>query len=125
MAAKFLKGTSAAVCTASSRGRGRGGPSRGETGYLIDFGEIKKGDRSHRRGARPQCLNEIEGLENPTAELLSRWIWNRIAEQIPCLFEIRVGETCTSECVYRGEDWASSFFMTPRRLPRSPAHDRL
>ena len=74
-----------------------------ETGYLMDYGEIKKAITPVEEALDHRCLNDIEGLENPTAEMLSRWIWDRISEQIPCLFEIRVKETCTSECVYRGE----------------------
>jgi hypothetical protein len=27
------------------------------------------------------CLNEIEGLENPTSENLSRWIWEKFKRQ--------------------------------------------
>ena len=79
------------------------GPVSEETGYLIDFGEIKKAIAPIEDALDHRCLNEIDGLENPTAEQLSRWIWDRISQDISCLFEIRVKETCTSECVYRGE----------------------
>ena len=79
------------------------GPVSEETGYLIDFGEIKKAIAPIEDALDHRCLNEIDGLENPTAEHLSRGIWDRISQDISCLFEIRVKETCTSECVYRGE----------------------
>jgi 6-pyruvoyltetrahydropterin/6-carboxytetrahydropterin synthase len=49
-------------------------------------------------------LNEIEGLENPTSELLARWIWERLRPTMPALSQVVVRETCTSGCVYRGED---------------------
>jgi 6-pyruvoyltetrahydropterin/6-carboxytetrahydropterin synthase len=48
-------------------------------------------------------LNEIEGLENPTSEVLARWIWSRVQPALPELSHIVVRETCTSGCVYRGE----------------------
>ena len=48
-------------------------------------------------------LNEIEGLENPTSEVLARWIWARLQPVMPELSQIVVRETCTSGCVYRGE----------------------
>jgi 6-pyruvoyltetrahydropterin/6-carboxytetrahydropterin synthase len=48
-------------------------------------------------------LNEIPGLENPTSELLARWIWDRVAPSLPELSQVVVNETCTSGCVYRGD----------------------
>jgi 6-pyruvoyltetrahydropterin/6-carboxytetrahydropterin synthase len=48
-------------------------------------------------------LNEIEGLENPTSEILARWIWEQLADTLPDLSQVVVRETCTSGCVYRGE----------------------
>ena len=48
-------------------------------------------------------LNEIEGLENPTSENLSRWLWGRVAPAIRGLSRVVVRETCDSGCVYRGE----------------------
>ena len=47
-------------------------------------------------------LNEIEGLENPTSEILAVWIWDRLVSVLPHLSFVRVHETCTSGCVYRG-----------------------
>ncbi len=48
-------------------------------------------------------LNQIPGLENPTAEILCGWIWRQLeAERLtPTL--VAVGETCESRCDYRGE----------------------
>jgi 6-pyruvoyltetrahydropterin/6-carboxytetrahydropterin synthase len=48
------------------------------------------------------CLNEIEGLENPTSELLAKWIWKRVKPNLPQLSEVTIEETCTSRCVYCG-----------------------
>ena len=47
------------------------------------------------------CLNEIEGLQNPTSELLACWLWERLPQRGLC--EIRIGENDDSCCVYRGE----------------------
>ena len=47
---------------------------------------------------------DIEGLENPTSENVSRWIWQRLKPKLPLLSKIVVHETCTSGVVYRGED---------------------
>ncbi len=49
-----------------------------------------------------QCLNEINGLENPTSELISRWIWNHLKEYLPELSWVTVYETATSGAHYDG-----------------------
>lgn len=48
------------------------------------------------------CLNEIEGLENPTSEEVSRWIWQALAPAAPGLSVVVVAETCTARCIYHG-----------------------
>ena len=53
-------------------------------------------------------LNEIEGLDNPTSEVLARWIWDRLQPALPDLSQVVVRETCTSGCVYRGDRDRSS-----------------
>lgn len=75
-----------------------------ETGFLMDFGDMRKAINPIEDALDHRCLNDIEGLENPTAELLSRWIWDRLAPRLPLLREVNVRETCTSACIYRGED---------------------
>ena len=49
-------------------------------------------------------LNEIEGLENPTSEILAKWIWDRMKPTIPSLARVTVHETCDARCEYEGED---------------------
>ena len=72
-------------------------------GYLVDYGDIKRivGPIVHRLDH--YYLNEIEGLSNPTAEVISKWLWDRIKPDLPLLAKIKVYETCTSSCAYRGE----------------------
>ena len=48
------------------------------------------------------CLNEVEGLENPTSELLAQWIWQRLAPRLAGLVRVVVRETCDSGCIYDG-----------------------
>ncbi|EFL0390005.1 6-carboxytetrahydropterin synthase, partial [Escherichia coli] len=48
-------------------------------------------------------LNDIPGLENPTSEVLAKWIWNQVKTQLPILSAVMVKETCSAGCVYRGE----------------------
>jgi len=49
-------------------------------------------------------LNDIPGLENPTAEHLAQWLWERLTGDGCRIDAVTVGETCTSGCVYRGRD---------------------
>ena len=32
-----------------------------------------------------KILNDIEGLENPTSEILATWIWHKLKNHIPLL----------------------------------------
>ncbi|MGE3180619.1 MAG: 6-carboxytetrahydropterin synthase QueD [Phycisphaerae bacterium] len=72
------------------------------TGCLIDFGDIKCAYEPIRAQLDHYHLNEIEGLENPTAEILARWLWDRLHPKLPLLSAVVVHETCTSRCEYRG-----------------------
>jgi 6-pyruvoyltetrahydropterin/6-carboxytetrahydropterin synthase len=46
----------------------------------------------------------VEGLENPTSENLARWLWRRLRPTLPQLSRVVVSETCTSGCIYKGEN---------------------
>ncbi len=48
-------------------------------------------------------LNDIEGLESPTIELMAAWFWRKLAPQLPGLCEIVIFETPTARCSFRGE----------------------
>jgi 6-pyruvoyltetrahydropterin/6-carboxytetrahydropterin synthase len=73
-----------------------------DTGWLIDFAEIDERVGPVIRMIDHRVLNEIDGLANPTSELLAVWLWNRIAALVPGLVEVMVAETPTSRCVYQG-----------------------
>jgi 6-pyruvoyltetrahydropterin/6-carboxytetrahydropterin synthase len=73
-----------------------------ETGWVMDFADIKTAFAPVFEQIDHQCLNDIEGLENPTSEQLSLWIWRRLKPALPALSKIVVHETCTSGCVYTG-----------------------
>jgi 6-pyruvoyltetrahydropterin/6-carboxytetrahydropterin synthase len=75
-----------------------------ESGWVMDFGEIKKEFQPLMDQLDHNYLNEIEGLANPTSEVLARWIWRRLRPGLPLLSQVVVRETCTSGCVYRGEE---------------------
>ncbi len=72
-------------------------------GYLVDYGQIKAACEPLRAELDHYCLNDIQGLENPTAEMIAAWIWRRLKPALPLLAEVVVHETCTSRCEYGGE----------------------
>ncbi|GAA2707437.1 6-carboxytetrahydropterin synthase QueD [Micromonospora olivasterospora] len=72
------------------------------SGWVMDFGDLKKAVEPIRDRLDHHYLNEVPGLENPTSEVLARWIWDRLAGSLP-LSAVGVRETCTSGCVYRGD----------------------
>lgn len=72
------------------------------------------------------CLNDIPGLENPTSELLARWIWERLKPVLPALSWVSVYETVTAGCHYDGEHyriWKELRFEGALRLASAPEGD--
>ena len=80
------------------------GPVGERTGWVMDFAELKAAFRPVYDQLDHRYLNEIAGLENPTSEILARWIWRELSSNLAGLSEIEVRETCTTGCIYRGED---------------------
>jgi 6-pyruvoyltetrahydropterin/6-carboxytetrahydropterin synthase len=74
-----------------------------ELGWIVDFADITEACEPLRRRLDHYYLNEIEGLENPTSEVLARWIWRHLKPTLPILSRIDVSETCTSGCSYQGD----------------------
>jgi len=80
------------------------GPLGHESGWVMDFAEITTAFQPIAAQLDHHCLNEIEGLANPTSEHLARWIWQRLRPALPLLSKIAVHETQTCGCIYQGED---------------------
>jgi len=74
-----------------------------ELGWVVDFADIADAFEPIRRRLDHYYLNDIDGLDNPTSEVLARWIWRRLKPVLPILSQIEVSETCTSGCRYRGD----------------------
>ncbi len=79
------------------------GPVEPESGWLMDFAELKERFAPLHERLDHHYLNEIEGLENPTSENLARWIWHSLAPALPMLSKVVVHETCTTGCIYEGD----------------------
>jgi len=69
--------------------------------WLYDFGEIERHIVELRQELDHTYLNEIEGLEVPTLENITRWIWNRLHNEVPGLDRVLVRRGSLGEgCVY-------------------------
>lgn len=73
-----------------------------ELKWVIDFADLKEAVEPVVRQLDHYLLNEIEGLENPTSEVIAVWVWNRLAPSLPGLVRVTIEETCTSRCHYYG-----------------------
>ena len=71
--------------------------------WVCDFEEIDRRITELRAELDHQYLNEIVGLEVPTLENISRWIWNRLDYQLPDLNRILVRRgSCGEGCIFYG-----------------------
>lgn len=70
------------------------------------------------------CLNELPGLENPTSEMLSVWLWQRLAATLDGLAAVRVYETASCGAHYDGAEhriWKDFHLDSAVRLRHAPA----
>lgn len=77
------------------------GPVGERSGWVMDFADLKAAWKPLDDALDHRYLNDIDGLENPTSEVLAMWVWQRLVPWLP-LVSVEVRETCTSGCVYKG-----------------------
>ncbi len=73
-----------------------------KTGFVMDFADISAACRPLRETLDHRHLNAVAGLENPTSEVICKWIWDRLKPKLPGLSAVKLHETCTARCEYRG-----------------------
>jgi 6-pyruvoyltetrahydropterin/6-carboxytetrahydropterin synthase len=78
------------------------GPVDPATGFVADFFDVEAAFGPLLARLDHHCLNEVEGLENPTAEHIALWIWTRARPTLPLLACVRVFETPLSWAEYAG-----------------------
>ncbi|WP_321477579.1 6-carboxytetrahydropterin synthase QueD [uncultured Paludibaculum sp.] len=71
-------------------------------GWVMDFSDIKAAFKPILLQLDHYYLNDIPGLENPTSERISIWIWNQLKPLLPSLSRVEIRETCTAGCSYTG-----------------------
>ncbi len=72
-------------------------------GMIIDYGDISQYIQPLLDDFLDHYyLNETTGLENPTSENISRWIYEKLEKVgLPGLYAVEIRETCTSGCTYK------------------------
>lgn len=73
------------------------------TGFLIDYADIDRAVQPSIDTLDHSHLNDIPELSMATTEYIARWLWERLQLTLPTLSAIRVSETNSSGCEYRGE----------------------
>ena len=69
------------------------------------------------------CLNDLPGLHNPTSEMLSSWLWERVRPQLPELSWITVYETASCGANFDGQHyriWKDFTLDSALQLKRAP-----
>ena len=73
------------------------------------------------------CLNDIKGLENPTSEVISSWIWARLKPHLPELSWVTVYETASCGAHFDGKHyrtWKEMTLDSAVCLKRAPIGDQ-
>jgi 6-pyruvoyltetrahydropterin/6-carboxytetrahydropterin synthase len=76
-------------------------------GWAADLYEVDKITRKVREDLHEGYLNEVPGLEVPSLENLTHWLWMRLKPEIPglCRISVRRGANGHGEgCVYHGPE---------------------
>jgi 6-pyruvoyltetrahydropterin/6-carboxytetrahydropterin synthase len=71
------------------------------TGWIADFAALDAAIRPVRDLLDHHYLNEIEGLEHPTLEAISRWIFEQLCRESTLLHRVTVRRgSCGEGCSY-------------------------
>src|SRR5262249_19638299 len=80
-----------------------GGKPDPASGFVADFGGLEKACANVRAALDHKMLNEVAGLERPSLENLSVWIWRRLAPDFPALARVTVRrDSLGQSCSYTG-----------------------
>ena len=74
------------------------------TGWIVDFGDVKVALKPLIDRLDHHYLNDIDGLQNPTSEVIAEWVFNEASNLLGglCTVEsVTVKETCTCGATYR------------------------
>jgi 6-pyruvoyltetrahydropterin/6-carboxytetrahydropterin synthase len=74
-----------------------------QTGLVMHLEDVERAIKGAREALDHRLLNEVEGLDAPTLERITMWLWDRLHNRLPGLAEIEVArDSCHEGCLYRG-----------------------
>jgi 6-pyruvoyltetrahydropterin/6-carboxytetrahydropterin synthase len=73
-----------------------------DNGWVMDFGLVKAAVNPVIERLDHHYLNEIEGLENPTVEIIVKWIWRELWA-LQWKHELELHEGLNNSATYRGD----------------------
>lgn len=79
------------------------GPVDPDTGWFIDFAVLYAAWEPIHKLLDHNYLNDVPGLDNPTSEVLGKWLWDRLRPSLPSLCRVTVWETADARCEYEGD----------------------
>lgn len=78
------------------------GPVDTVLGWVVDFAVVDGAMAPLLSKLDHHLLNEVEGLHNPTVEVIAAWLWQRLSGPLPGLSEVVVHESLKARCSYTG-----------------------
>ncbi len=76
------------------------GPLDSKVGWVRDYNQIELLMKPILNQIDHRLLNDVPGLENPTSEILCRWIFEKAHGILPELVQVSISETPNTECSF-------------------------
>ncbi|MBV8504178.1 MAG: 6-carboxytetrahydropterin synthase [Paucibacter sp.] len=95
----------------------------GERDISVDYDHLDEVWAPFHMLLNYQCLNGIEGLGNPTSEVISSWLWARLKPELPELSWVTVYETGSCGANFDGSSyriWKEMTLDSAIRLNHAP-----
>jgi 6-pyruvoyltetrahydropterin/6-carboxytetrahydropterin synthase len=70
----------------------------------MDFADLDKAVEPLFEQLDHRYLNDVDGLRNPTCEVICRWLWARLVKTLPGLSEVAIWEGPNSGCRLRASN---------------------
>ena len=80
-----------------------GGEVDPRLGWVVDYADLDRAFEPLHALLDHHYLNEVPGLENPTSELLARFVLERVKLPAGRLLSVTVAENCLSACTVYAE----------------------
>ena len=79
------------------------GTPAADSGLIMHFSDLEGVIEEVRQQLDHHFLNDVSGLEHPTLENITLWIWQKLAPDLKGLAQIEVKRpSCREGCIYSG-----------------------